>query len=170
MAKFVNIKTQLNTIPINEIKKPISVLYKGSSACFTCKVGGDFKKLSQVYFCFYQGDTEYKYSAFTILNDGQIEWNEYSSDGVQFNGTYDKEGNIIAVNLIGNLQFTNLFYENDKDDLMEYEIIVIYNIKNAPVQILKQPSILVINDGKKQQSVICSEDLLCSEELYCSNI
>jgi len=178
MAKFVNIKTQLNTVPINNLKKVISTIYQGSSIVFTCKVGGDFRKLAQVLFCFNQGDNEkendnaYEYSAFTILESGTIKWNEYSEDGVYFTGTYDEQGNITAINLVGSAAFTEKFYENDFDDLMDYKIIAIYNprvVPNAPARIMKQPSILVIRDETKKQVAICSEDLLCSEDLYCSD-
>lgn len=174
MKRNVNVKTSLNVVPLNILKPALPVIVRGAAAKFTIKVGGHFSKLAKVIFEFNQGDNKeiddnkYQFSAFELDERGIPDWNEYSEQGVWFEPTIEN-GRITAINLRASAVFTNLLYENDMQDLMEYNIIVAYKDPTIPTVIKPQPSILVLGgENTDQEYPICSEDLLCSEDLYCN--
>ena len=174
MRRNVNVKTSLNVVPMDILKPALPVIMRGAAAKFTIKIGGHFSKLAKVIFEFNQGDNKevddnkYQFSAFDLDDYGRPEWNEYSEQGVSFEPTIEN-GKITAINLKASALFTEMLYENDMQDLMQYNIIVAYKDSTIPTVIKPQPSILVLGSGDTDKEYpICSEDLLCSEDLYCN--
>lgn len=164
MRKSINVKTSLNVVPKDILKPAIPVIVIGAAAKFTVKVGGQFNKLAKVIFEFNQGDNvevddnRHQFSAFNLEN-GVPSWNEeYIDRGISFEGTIEY-GEITEISLKASSLFTETLFENDLQDLMEYNIIVVYKDQKVPTVIKKQPSILVIS-GNSDERVIVSPNTL----------